>query len=70
MGEKVTKAQREFLQLALRSPDGNPWRLIGMGQRGGGAKARMFSIMQERGLFGRDNIITDLGRQALKDAPK
>ncbi len=66
----LTKAQRRLLQIALRSPTGNPWMLIGMSARGGGATRRMFEGMIERGLFDGMNRITDLGRSALASQEK
>lgn len=63
---KLTKAQRELLTLATQHPSGNPWPLIGMQQRTGGGKFRMFAKMQELGWFDRSNCITEAGRAALQ----
>ncbi len=61
----MTLAERHFLELALRSPTGNPWPLIGIRQRIGGGKARMFERMKARGWFDASNRITEAGRTAL-----
>ena len=60
---KLTSAQLELLEIALRSEDGNPWPLIGMGQRGGGAKHRMMEQLKAAGLFDAANCITNEGRR-------
>lgn len=67
MGEpKLTKAQRNLLELAARSPTGNPWPLLSVKQRTGGAVGRMFEQMKARGLFDALNCITEAGRAALE----
>lgn len=65
---KLTKAQREFLELAVRAPDGCPWRLVGARQMGGGAKLRMFNEMKAKGWFGSGNCVTTAGRAQLRKA--
>jgi hypothetical protein len=64
--DKLTTSQRKFLELAVRSPTGNPWPLIGARQRGGGSKSRMFDAMKAKGWFDGSNCITPAGRQALE----
>lgn len=59
-----TRAGTDMLELALRSEGGNPWPLIGMGQRGGGAKSRMFAKLKADGYFDANNSITLLGKNA------
>jgi hypothetical protein len=67
--ERLTKAQRELLELALHDLSiggmGNPWPHIGLRQRAGGAKRRVFEAMYRAGLFDGMNRITDKGRAAL-----
>lgn len=64
---RLTSAQREFLQLAVRTPSGNPWTMVGIRQRCGGAKLKMFERMKERGFFDDQNRITPAGRKALEE---
>lgn len=64
MSLKLTPARRRILDLALRSDSGNPWPLIGMRQRTGGAMTRMFDEMKAQGLFDVCNEITTKGRIA------
>lgn len=63
-GPLFTRAQRDMLTLALRSETGNPWLLIGMKGRTGGAKSRMFDEMKAKSLFDASNCITEAGRCA------
>jgi hypothetical protein len=65
MAVKLTKAQRDLLERAVRHPLGNPWPLISMSERAGGAKARCFDRMKADGWFNQSNRITPAGRQAL-----
>lgn len=60
----LTSSMLGLLEIALQTEDGNPWPLIGVRQRSGGAKHRMFERMQRAGLFDHTNCITDLGRHA------
>lgn len=66
---KLTKAQRDLLLLAVRSETGNPWPLVSMSRRGGGALSRMFDGMKARGWFDAANCITSTGRE-LVGAPQ
>lgn len=65
MNAKLTQSARSLLELAARSRDGNPWPLIGIRQRAGGAKSRMFDKLKADGLFDKANRITQAGRVAL-----
>jgi hypothetical protein len=67
----LTRGQREFLT-GRHTEEGNPWPFIGMRQRGGGAKDRMFKVLVALGLYDRGNCLTPLGlavRQHLQDSP-
>ncbi len=63
---KLTRSEQAMLELATRSPTGNPWFLVGVRSRSGGAKKRMFDRMKSAGLFDASNRITDAGRAALR----
>lgn len=62
---KLTKAQRDMLERAVRDPSGNPLRTYGIRQLAGGAKRRMFDAMKARGWFDEANGITPAGRAVL-----
>jgi hypothetical protein len=65
MSVKLTTAQRDVLEIAMRASNGNPWPLIPIQRRKGGAFNRMFERMQDAGLFDSMNRITPAGRSAL-----
>lgn len=60
--DRPTRAELAILDRALRAADGNPWPLISIQARTGGAKARMFERMKERGWFDDSNCLTAQGR--------
>lgn len=64
---KLTRAKQEMLELAIRSPTGNPWHLVGVQARAGGGKWRMFEQMRAAGYFDDWNRITPAGRLALQE---
>jgi len=57
---RLTRGMRTML-LGRHTEAGNPWPFIGISQRGGGAKDRMFRKMAGQGLYDRGNCITPLG---------
>jgi hypothetical protein len=62
----MTRQQRQMLELAARTDDGNPWMFIGIKRRAGGSLSRMFNKMKADGLFDEMNCITEKGRKALE----
>jgi hypothetical protein len=66
---KLTRPECDLIELAMQTEDGNPWPLVGMRQRAGGAKSRMFDRLRREGVFDRDNCLTIEGRRRwLNDA--
>lgn len=63
---KLTKAQRDMLERAVREPTGEPLRTYGMRQKSGGSIRRMFEMLKSRGYFNDANAITEAGRSALQ----
>lgn len=64
--DRLTKAQRDMLERAVREPTGEPLRTYGRRQMAGGSIRRMYDLLKSRGYFDDRNRITDAGRSALQ----
>lgn len=58
------RPQTDFLELALKSENGNPFPMLSMTQRTGGAKSRMAERLQQAGYLDDGNAITLTGIEA------
>ena len=61
----LTRAEKEMMR-GRHTEAGNPWPFIGIRQRAGGAKHRMFQGLIALQLYDRSNCITPFGSEVRK----